>query len=192
MDTIRTAEARDAYALLEIYSPYILNTTVTFETEIPSLENFEQRIVTYQQNWPWLVCEVDGHIAAYAYAGKHRERLAYQWCVESSVYVHDNFQQKGIAKALYDSLFAILKHQGCCNVYAGITLPNDKSIAFHKKFGFKWLADYKNIGYKLDRWNTVSWWHLQINDYVEDPFSPIKFPAVDKEFLEKVLKKNNA
>jgi L-amino acid N-acyltransferase YncA len=191
MEAIRIAEKRDASALLGIYSPYISNTAVTFETEIPSLENFEQRIVTYQQDWPWLVYEADGRIVGYAYAGKHRERPAYQWCVESSVYVDDNFQQQGIAKALYDSLFAILKHQGYCNVYAGITLPNDKSVAFHKKFGFNWLADYKNIGYKLDRWHTVSWWQMQLNDYMEVPASPVKFPAVDKEFLEKILKKNN-
>lgn len=192
MDRIRIAGPNDAFDILEIYSPYILNTAITFETEVPSLENFEQRIVTYQEHWPWLVYEADGHIAAYTYAGKHRERPAYEWCVESSVYVHDNFQQRGIAKMLYDALFALLKYQGCRNVYAGITLPNDKSVAFHKKFGFRWLADYKNVGYKSDRWNTVSWFHLQVNEYVEDPVAPMKFPAVDKEFLDKVLKRHNA
>lgn len=92
MDTILTAVASDAPALLEIYAPFILNTAATFETVGPSAENFGQRITTYHQSWPWLVYECDGVIAGYAYATNHRERSAYQWCVESSVYVHDNFQ----------------------------------------------------------------------------------------------------
>ena len=154
---------------------------------MPTKENFEHRIVTYQENWPWLVYETEGVIAGYAYATKHRERAAYQWCVESSVYVRKNFQQKGIAKSLYSALFAILKYQGCRNVYAGITLPNEKSVAFHEKFGFAWLADYTNIGYKLNRWNTVSWWQLQLNDYADDPAAPVKFPDVEASFVGQVL-----
>lgn len=188
MNTIRLAKPADADSLLAIYAPYIINTAFTFETEVPSTENFAQRIITYQQNWPWLVYEVNGVIVGYAYATKHRERAAYQWCVESSVYVHNDFQQKGIAKALYKTLFEILKYQGCRNVYAGITLPNDKSVAFHKSFGFAWLADYKNIGYKLNKWNTVSWWQLQLNEYSDNPVAPLKFPELDISFLNTILK----
>lgn len=172
-----------------IYAPYILNTAATFETEVPSAESFAQRITAYQQNWPWLVYESDGIIAGYAYATKHRERSAYQWCVESSVYVHDHFQQKGIAMALYQKLFAILKYQGCRNVYAGITLPNDKSVRFHQRNGFSWLADYENIGYKLGGWHTVSWWQLALNEYDADPDRVIKFPELYAEFLHTILKK---
>ena len=187
MDTIRLAKPADADVLLAIYAPYIIHTAFTFETEVPSTEDFEHRIITYQQNWPWLVYEINGVIAGYAYASKHRERAAYQWCVESSVYVHNDFQQKGIAKALYKTLFEILKYQGCRNVYAGITLPNDKSVAFHKNFGFTWLAEYKNIGYKLNKWNTVSWWQLQLNDYSDNPAAPIKFPDIDISLLNTIL-----
>lgn len=187
MPTIRTAIASDAPALLEIYAPYILKTAATFETEVPSVENFAHRITSYQQNWPWLVYESNGVITGYAYATKHRERSAYQWCVESSVYVHDDFQQKGIAMSLYEKLFTILKYQGCRNVYAGITLPNDKSVRFHQKNGFIWLADYKNIGYKLDRWHTVSWWYLVLNDYDIDPAPVIKFSDLDTLLLRSVL-----
>ena len=133
------------------------------------------------------MCEIDGVVAGYAYATRHRERAAYQWCVESSVYVHDDFQQKGVAGALYTALFEILKYQGCRNVYAGITLPNDKSVVFHKKFGFTWFADYENVGYKLDQWNTVSWWQLQLNDYSENPVAPVKLPLVGSSFLENVF-----
>ena len=84
-------------------------------------------------------------------------------------------------------MFKILQHQGCRNVYAGITLPNDKSVAFHKGFGFTWLADYGNIGYKLEKWNTVSWWQLQLNDYSDDPAAPIKFPDVETSYLNTIL-----
>lgn len=187
MNIIRLAKPSDASAVLEIYAPYILNTSFTFETEIPSLQNFEHRIDSYQENWPWLVCEVDGIIAGYSYATKHRERAAYQWCVESSVYVRDNYQQKGIASLLYTTLFKILKYQGCRNVYAGITLPNDKSVSFHTKFGFTRIADYKNIGYKLGKWNTVSWWELQLNEYLDNPSAPLKLKEVDTSFLDEVL-----
>lgn len=191
MNTTRLATISDAASILDIYTPYILNTAFTFETDIPTIQNFEVRINTYQENWPWLVYEHEGVIAGYAYATKHRERAAYQWCVESSVYVHGKFQQKGIAKSLYNTLFEILKFQGCRNVYAGITLPNDKSISFHKKFGFTWLADYKNIGYKLNQWNTVSWWQLQLNEYADNPKAPIKFPEVPFSFLQRVLQKES-
>ena len=189
MNTIRTAIASDAAAFLEIYAPFILKTAATFETEVPSIESFSQRITTYQQDWPWLTYTCDGVIAGYAYATKHRERSAYQWSVESSVYVHDHFQQKGIAMILYQKLFAILKYQGCRNVYAGITLPNDKSVRFHQKCGFSWIADYNNIGYKLGRWHTVSWWQLALNPYDKDPAPVIKFPGVETGFLHSILEK---
>ena len=188
MKTIRLAKPSDAASILDIYIPYIINSAITFETEVPSTENFEQRIIAYQQNWPWLVCETDGIIAGYAYATKHMERAAYQWCAESSVYVNNDYQQKGVGKALYKILFEILQHQGCRNVYAGITLPNDKSVLFHRGFGFTWLADYTNIGYKLNKWNTVSWWQLQLNDYSDNPAAPIKFPDVETSYLNTILR----
>lgn len=186
MNTIRLASLTDAHSMLEIYSPYILNTAFTFETEVPTVEIFAKRILAYLEDWPWLVCEIDGTPAGYAYATRYRERAAYQWCVESSVYVHDNYQQRGVASALYAALFEILKHQGCRNVYAGITLPNDKSLGFHKRFGFTHFADYDHVGYKLGKWNTVSWCRLQLNNYSDDPDAPLKFPVVEQSFLKKV------
>jgi L-amino acid N-acyltransferase YncA len=187
MNTIRLARTSDAASILGIYAPYILDTSFTFETEVPENEAFAQRIITCLKDWPWLVCEIDGVLAGYTYATRHRERAAYQWCVESSVYVHDSFQQRGVAGPLYAALFEILRYQGCRNVYAGITLPNDKSVAFHKRFGFTHFADYKNVGYKLFQWNTVSWWQLQLNDYSYDPPPPVKFPLIDQSFLENLF-----
>ncbi|HEY5392693.1 MAG TPA: GNAT family N-acetyltransferase [Hanamia sp.] len=190
MNTIRTAFASDASSILDIYEPYILNTTASFETEVPSIENFTQRILSTLEIWPWLVYESDGVVAGYAYASKHRERAAYQWCVESSVYVNDHFQQKGIAAKLYETLFRILQYQGCRNVYAGITLPNEKSIHFHEKMGFSKIADYTNIGYKLNRWNTVRWYQLQLNNYNDAPDTFIKLKEINPLKLKSMLNKS--
>jgi L-amino acid N-acyltransferase YncA len=190
VNTIRPALASDASSILDIYAPYILNTAVSFETEVPSTEKFSERIIVNQEAYPWLVYESNGRIAGYAYASRHRERTAYQWSVESSVYVNNAFQQKGIATKLYKALFEILKYQGCRNVYAGITLPNEKSVRFHEKMGFHKIADYTNIGYKLNRWNTVSWYQLQLNDYSDAPAPFIKMKDIKPYEVERIL--NNA
>ncbi|HVT86653.1 MAG TPA: GNAT family N-acetyltransferase, partial [Chitinophagaceae bacterium] len=128
MSLIRLATATDAEGILNIYGPYVLHTSFTFETELPSVPDFAKRINDYLKNWPWLVCEVNGMIAGYAYGGKYRERTAYQWCVESSIYIHDDFQKAGVGRALYETLIAIFKQQGFRNVYAVINLPNEKSV----------------------------------------------------------------
>ncbi len=187
MNKIRVARISDAASILEIYAPYIANTSFTFETEVPSIDAFAQRINLYLESWPWLVYEVDGTLAGYAYGTRHRERLAYQWCVESSIYIHDNFQKAGIGTSLYQALNNVLQYQGFRNVYAGINLPNDKSVAFHEKCGFKWFADYKNVGYKLGKWKTVGWWAKQLNDYSNEPSAPLKFADIDPSLVELIL-----
>jgi phosphinothricin acetyltransferase len=183
MTVLRLATSADSKAILDIYAPYIQNTSFTFETEVPSLKEFSERITAYLNNWPWLVCEINGKIAGYAYATKYRERTAYQWCVESSIYIQDDFQKAGVGKSLYSALFEILKKQGFNNVYAVINLPNEKSVAFHEKLGFHYFATYEKVGYKLGKWKNVGWWGLSINEYVDEPAAPIKFSELDKEFL---------
>lgn len=191
MTSIRLATPADAKAILDIYAPYIENTSFTFETDVPSVENFSDRISTNLINWPWLVCEIDGKIAGYAYATRHRERTAYQWCTESSVYIHDDYQRAGIAKALYRTLFEILKQQGFRNVYAVINLPNDRSVTFHESCGFKYFATYEKVGYKLGKWKNVGWWRLSINEYGDEPEAPIKFAELDKSFLPALFTENS-
>jgi phosphinothricin acetyltransferase len=190
MAVIRLATAADAKGILDIYAPYISNTSYTFETEIPSLESFQERIRTYTQNWPWLVCEINGVIAGYAYAAAYRERVAYQWCVESSIYIHDDFQRSRVGTALYMALFDILKTQGFRTVYAviNINLPNEKSVAFHEKFGFEYIATYRNVGYKLGNWKNVGWWQLVINEYDHEPAPPVKFMNSNKDMVESLLR----
>ena len=173
--SIRVAEDRDAPAILHLYSFYIEHTAFTFEYEIPTEEDFTLRIQKYLYHYPWIICELDGALAGYAYAGKHRERKAYQWSVESSVYVHNNFQGRGIAGRLYDTLFEMLRRQGIVNVYAGITQPNDKSVGFHRKYGFKEVGVYKNIGYKLGKWHDVMWMFYALSQHPPAPADPIAF-----------------
>jgi L-amino acid N-acyltransferase YncA len=184
---IRLADEKDADGILTIYIPYITNTSFTFETEVPTVKAFAERITSYFSNWPWLVCEVDGKIAGYAYGSRYRERTGYQWCVECSVYIHDDFQRRGIAKALYTALFEILKKQGYRNVYAVINLPNDRSVQLHENCGFKWFVTYEKVGYKLGKWKDVGWWQLIINDYSNEPSPPLKFSELNKEIVEKIL-----
>jgi L-amino acid N-acyltransferase YncA len=173
--------------MLDIYAPYITDTSFTFESEVPSTHEFADRITNYLVHWPWLVAEIDGKIAGYAYGSKYRERIGYQWCVECSVYIHDDFQRKGLAKTLYTALFDLLKKQGYRNVYAVINLPNEKSVRMHEACGFKWFASYENVGYKLGKWKTVGWWQLVINEYTEEPMPPIKFSELDKNTVSAIL-----
>src|SRR5262244_3816972 len=107
MIMLRLATPADAKGILAIYAPYIANTSFTFETEVPTVSAFAERITTYLVSWPWLVCEINGKIAGYAYGSRYRERVAYQWCVESSVYIHDDFQRNNVARALYVTLIEI-------------------------------------------------------------------------------------
>ena len=187
---IRIATKDDAAAMLEIYAPFILNSGITQEVEVPSLEDFQQRIISNLKERPWLVCEMNNEIAGYAYAGKHRDRKGYQWCTESSVYISEKYSGIGVANALYTGLFDILKLQGYVNAYAVITLPNERSIAFHKKFGFEYLTTYKKIGYKLGHWHDVGWMQYEINPHKNDPSDPLKFSQIDKAIIDPILKKS--
>jgi|SRR5688500_9796524 len=186
---LRVANGKDAAGILKIYSSFIINSGITQETEIPTLESFQQRIEATLESRPWLVCVIEKEIAGYAYAGGHRERKGYQWCVEPSVYVDEKFYRYGIAKALYTALFEILKLQGYVNAYAVITLPNEKSVAFHENFGFRYLTTYKKIGYKLGKWHDVGWWEKQVNSYGENRSDPQKFSLLNITAVSGILKK---
>ena len=184
---IRLATKGDAAGMLEIYGPFILNSGITQETELPSVEDFQERIISNLTERPWLVCEINNEIAGYAYAGKHRDRKGYQWCIEPSLYVSEKYWGLGIANALYAALFDILKMQGYVNAYAVITLPNDRSIAFHKKFGFEYLTTYKKIGYKLGQWHDVGWMQYEINHHKKAPREPVRFSNLDGPEIDSIL-----
>ena len=171
---IRSANQQDTEKMLEIYAPYILNSTVSFETEVPTREEFQHRVSHYQEKLPCLVCYIDNKLAGYAYAADHRLRQAYEVTKELSVYVHIDFRQCGVATALYTSLMEILKAQGVSNVLAGITLPNSVSVSFHESMGFKPVGVYHNVGYKFGRYQDTGWWELMLGANNNNPLELVK------------------
>lgn len=183
---IRLATPADAAEILAIYAPFIRDTSLTFEMDVPAEPDFAARIGSYLLNWPWLVTEQEGKIAGYAYASRYRERAGYQWCAECSVYMHPDFMKRGLAARLYRTLFSILRIQGYMNVYAVINLPNDASVNFHERMGFRYFATYEKVGYKLGKWKDVGWWQLQLNDYIDDPPPPVRFSELDQQQLERL------
>lgn len=164
MPLIRFATLADAPALLDIYRPFVEYMAVSFETQVPSAAEFAARIDKALKGWAWLVAEVDGHIAGYAYGSSHRERAAYRWSVETSVYLYPEFRRRGIASQLYAQLFDVLAEKGYCNALAIITLPNDGSIRFHQGMGFEWIGVFKRAGWKFGQWHDVAWMHRVLRD----------------------------
>jgi phosphinothricin acetyltransferase len=140
----------------------------------------ERRIASTLRGWPWLVCEYEGRVAGYAYATSHRVRAAYQWAVDTSVYVDPAFHRRSIGSALYTSLFRILVAQGYFNAYAGITLPNPASVALHEAVGFRLVGVYHKVGYKLGAWHDVGWWQLALQPHRASPPPPLTLDEVRK------------
>jgi L-amino acid N-acyltransferase YncA len=178
---IRLATSGDAPAIAEIYRPIVALTPISFEVEPPDQHEFSQRIEKTLTRHPWLVCEYDGRVTGYAYASRHRERSAYQWSVDTSVYVDSHFHRRGIGQALYTSLFRILIAQGYYHAYAGITLPNPGSVGLHEAVGFKPLCVYRNVGYKLGAWYDVGWWELTLQPVSAVPPLPKKLADLESD-----------
>ena len=159
--TIRFAAETDATQVLDIYAAIVENTAISFEEAPPSRPEMASRIRSTLERYPWLTCEEAGRVLGYAYATVFRSQPAYQWAVEVSAYVRPEVQRRGVANALYTSLFGILRIQGFINALAGITLPNDASVALHERFGFEPVGVLKDVGFKLMRWHDVEWWTLR-------------------------------
>lgn len=161
---IRPASEADAAALLAIYRPFVEASAVSFETVAPSVEEFSARIRKALAGWQWLIAEKDGQCAGYAYASSHRERAAYRWSTEVSAYVAPNHHRVGIGRSLYTSLFADLVRKGYCNAYAGITMPNEASVALHRSVGFAYIGTFAAVGRKFGKWHDVAWFQRQLQD----------------------------
>lgn len=171
---LRFADERDTAACLAIYAQYI-DTSITFETALPSEAEFAGRIRSYGAVYPWLVAEEDGEILAYAYAHRAQERAAYDWNAELSVYVSKNAAGRGFGTRLYRALLALLKEQGVRTAYGVVTMPNDASAALHRKLGFRQLGVYHSTGYKNGSWRDVVWFekHIGSFDGAPEPLRPI-------------------
>jgi L-amino acid N-acyltransferase YncA len=169
---IRLATVDDSASIQAIYAPFCLSSPITFETEVPTVEQMQQRISKIQEQYPWLVYCNDDEILGYAYAAPHHERTAYQWSVNVSVYIHETARRMGIGKSLYTSLFKILKLQGYYTAYAGVTQPNIPSMRLHESMGFQPAGTYINVGYKCGEWHDVIWLGLILQPPVPNPQAP--------------------
>ena len=189
--SIRFMKRSDAKTILSIYEPYIEKTSITFECKTPSLKEFEQRIESISSFYPYIVCEIDNKVVGYAYAGKVREREAYQWDAELSIYMDKDYIHQGIGRILYMALLDLLKLQNIYNVYGVIKLPNETSVKLHENLGFKELGVFHNTGYKFDTWYDVIWLEKNLHEFVSPP-NPLKsIDEVDKKEIEDLLLKYN-
>ena len=160
---IRKVKPTDAQEICEIYNYYILNSVITFEESEVDPEEMRKRITEVTKKYPWIVNEEEGKINGYAYAGRWKERSAYRYSVENTVYVHKDHSGKGIGRELLLRLISDLKDTGIHSVIAGIALPNDASIALHEKTGFIKCGILKEVGYKMGRWVDVGYWIKILN-----------------------------
>jgi L-amino acid N-acyltransferase YncA len=170
---MRIATERDAEACHAIYAPTVLDTAITFETELPGVEAMRQRIQARLQHYPWLIWEEHGEVLAYAYAGRFRERAAYDWIAETSIYVHADARRRGIARRLYAALLDTMALQGINQAVGVITLPGEVSVALHESMGFEPAGVWKQAGYKLERWWDVGVWQKELQA-VATPPAPVQ------------------
>ena len=169
---IRLATEHDAGQLQAIYAPNVRDTAISFELVPPTVDEMRQRIRKTLEQLPWVVCEHQGEVLGYAYASVHRDRAAYQWSVDVSVYIHPPSRRSGVGRAVYSSLLKLLEIQGFYNAYAGITLPNAASVGLHEAMGFQPVGVYRAVGYKLGVWHDVGWWQLALRERSSPPTLP--------------------
>ncbi|MDO4269939.1 MAG: GNAT family N-acetyltransferase [Eubacteriales bacterium] len=186
---LRAAVEADAPAMLALYAPYVLETTVSSEYTPPSLAEFRERMHTYQAKLPWLVCTVDDEIVGYGYASPHRQRAAYQWSVETSIYVAAEWHRNGIAGAIYSALFELLAMQGYYNIFVGVTSPNERSMKFHKAMGFIISGAYQESMYKFGQWRDVLWMGKTLRPHEGEPQPTVPFPEIqDSPLVARTLR----
>jgi L-amino acid N-acyltransferase YncA len=179
MPTVRPARPADAALIREIYAPAVLDSAISFEEELPTEQEIVGRM-SARPAMPWLVAEVDGVLAGYAYASPHRQRAAYRWSADCSVYLAPAFHRQGIGRLLYDSLFSQMRALGYVAMFAGIALPNEASVGLHERMGFVPVGVYRSVGFKHGRWRDVGWWTLPlVAEPPPDPAEPRAWKAAD-------------
>ena len=184
---IRIARAEDAQAIHAIYAPAITDTAITFETELPGEEAMRQRILTRLQHYPWLVWEEHGEVLAYAYATRFRERAAYDWIAETSIYVHAQARRRGIARALYGTLLDVMHLQGINQAVGVITMPGEVSVALHEAMDFTPAGIWHKAGHKLGQWWDVGVWQKELAPPANPPEPVRAFSSVASSVALKAL-----
>lgn len=179
---IRVASVDDAEALLAIYAPYVVKTAITFEYEVPSLDEFRGRICHTLQKYPYLVAEENGKILGYAYVGPFHDRAAYDWAVETSIYVDENLRRSGVGGKLNRALEAVCKAMGILNMEACIGVPEAEdehltrnSEEYHTHIGYRLVGEFYKCGYKFGRWYNMVWMEKLIGEHKDEMQSPIWF-----------------
>jgi len=179
--TIREAEASDAGVLSEIYRYYVDNFPYSFEYIAPTSEEFAKRIADISDKYPFFVCEDNDEIVGFAYAHQFKERKAYQWVCETSIYTKNGYTQRGIGSMLYAKLLTAIKQQGFVKAYAVLGCPNEGSEIFHKKIGFLLEATLSNIGYKLGSWHDIKFYVLELNSFHGNMPEPLEYRQIRLE-----------
>jgi L-amino acid N-acyltransferase YncA len=177
---VRLATPADAAGVQAIYTPIVRDSAISFEIDPPSVWEMARRIDFTLERLPFLVYDHGGEIGGYVYAGRHRERGAYKWSVDVTVYIHERTRRSGVGRALYTSLLALLRLQGYCRAFAGITLPNAGSVGLHESFGFQKIGQYHNVGYKLGAWHDTGWWELELRPLPLRPEEPISMATAQR------------
>lgn len=177
---IRLATENDAGAIAAIYAPVVTSSATSFEVEAPSVAEMARRIRELGERYPFLVTE-----GGYAYASPHRERAAYRFSIEVSVYLAEHARGRGLGRALYQRLLAIAAAQGFYAAYAGIVLPNERSVALHTSVGFTPVGVYRGVGFKLGAWHDVAWFERELRPRVAHPHEPVAVRHVEN--LERLL-----
>lgn len=187
---IREATKADAKDLLDIYEYYVKNTAITFEYDVPTVEEFEARIEHTMKKYPYIVAIFEDKIAGYAYASPFKERAAYDYAVETSIYVKNGITNKGIGRVLYENLESTLKLQNVVNVNACIGYPEvedeyltKNSVEFHEHMGYTMVGEFHKCGYKFGRWYNMVWMEKMIGEHKDEPGGLIAFPKVRGEFF---------
>lgn len=188
---IRIATKEDARELLEIYAPYVEKTAITFEYDVPTVQEFEERIERVLEKYPYLVAEREGKIVGYAYASSFHSRAAYGWAVETTVYVHKEQKKTGIGKELYEALEKCLAMQNILNLNACIAYTEKKdpyltknSVQFHEHLGYRFVGEFYKCSYKFGRWYNMVWMEKHIGEHPDVPLSVKRFDEIRKTFAE--------
>ena len=189
---IRLATIEDLARIQEIYKPYVEQEDIVVNSEhsVPTMEELKERFDLVTKDFPWLVCEIDGVVAAYAYAGKPFKREGYKWNAEVSVYTDAAYHGRRLASALYECLIELLKIQGYYNVYACILSINEKSMKFHEKYGFKITNVFENAVYKYGKWLSVVWMKNTLKEIDIDVKDPIAIGDISQGLINDILNKN--
>jgi L-amino acid N-acyltransferase YncA len=169
---IRDASEQDGRACAAIYAPYVTDTAISFELDPPAANEMAQRIAAAQRCHAWLVLEHDARVVGYAYGGPYKERPAYRWSSEVSVYLELGRRRTGGGRALYTALFDRLAARGYRTLLAGMTLPNDASVGLHRALGFEPVGTHRRVGWKHGRWHDVAWTQRMLAAGQDPPAEP--------------------